>query len=242
MKKVSRIMAVIAVLALCASLCGCNMLDELRETRATITQEGNIKLYDGSEYILLPECEYLAPDFGDFNLVYVVEEEIPLLLTQTSDTVFLKSVDGLFLQNYTDDFFEIYCRSDAYESVVERMESGISDGFYGYWYFDNEEGDDGFYMLSQAQTEAIAEVCSQEPEILPEAAALDYEYMAMLCYCSKDMLFQQNTVNICLLNGRYYVAKYDMERTALYSVPDAFTQVFAQMMEKQIESDGYWLD
>ena len=86
------------------------------------------------------------------------------------------------------------------------------------------------------------QVCTtQEPENLPEAAMLDYDYMVDLYFCTADRLFRENTVDICVIKGKYYVVDHG-DVTTLYSVPVELTDTFAGIMEKQVESDSYWED
>lgn len=240
MKKVRRIASLLVVLGICLSLCGCNVLEELRAVRASFTTGGVIKLYDGTEYILLPDCKELNPIFTEYELIYVVEEELPLLLTVFSDNYFTKSDDGLFLQAYTEEGIIYYCRADAYDGILARIKNGFTAEIYCYTYYDYENDEEFLYTLTQAQADAVMQVCTtQEPEILPEAAVLDYCYIADLYFCTSDKLFRQNTVDVCVIKGKYYVVDYE-DTTTLYSVPAELSETFAQIMEKQIESDSYW--
>ena len=242
MRKSIRILSLLMVLAMCFSLYGCDVLDDLRETRASIAEDGTIKLADGSEYMPLPECEELTPDFYNCETVYVAEEELPLLLTFFSENAFLKTEDGIFLQSYTDEAVIYYCRTDVYDNVLDRINSGFTPEVYGYWYYDYENEEENFYVLTQSQAEALSEVYrTQTAEKLPEAATLDYEYIADLMIGTKDKLFMRDTVDVCVFNGKYYVVGYDFDATSLYRVPDDLSKEFAAILKKQIESDSYWL-
>lgn len=241
MKRTGRIVFLIAVLGLLLSLCGCGVLDELRTSRAMVTPDGVITLYNGTEYMLLPECQELSPAFTRFEQVYVVEEDIPLLLTVFSDNCLIKSDDGLFLQTFTEDGeFFYYCRSDVYDSVLARINQGFTPDIYCYSYYDYETEENLLYTLTQAQVDALIQVCAtQEPEILPEAAMLGDGYMADLFVCTEDKLFRQDTVDVCMIKEKYYVLSGD-DATILYSVPSELSPVFAGILEKLVESDSYW--
>lgn len=242
MKKTIRIVSLLTVLAICFSLCGCNLLDELRESRATVLADGTVRLYDGTEYKPLPECEELTPEFNEYEMVYVAAEDVPLLLTDFFyENCFDKSDDGLFLQAYTEESVVYYCRTDAYDSVLERINNGFTAEKYCYPYVDYEEAEYIYCTLTPAQAEAVAQVCqTQTPEELPKAAIVDFEYMADLYLCSGDMLFKRDTVDVCVLEGEYYVVEYGFDATTLYTVPEELSDVFAGILEKQIESDSYW--
>ena len=243
MKKAIRVLSLLLVLAICFSLCGCNALDELRESRASIMADGTIKLPDGTEYKLLPACKELYPDSNDFETVYISPEELPLLLTVFSEESFIKSNEGMLLYDYDDDRSSLicYCRSDVYDNLLDRIKKGFTPEACGYWYYDFDNEEDYFYTLTKAQEDAVFEVYrNQTPQQLPEAASLDYESMANLMLCTSDKLFMQETVSICILNEKYYVVDYEADTPMLYTVPDNLNKEFAAILKKQIESDSYW--
>ena len=232
MKKRIRLISAVAVIGMCLSLCGCKILDELQASRASITANGVIQLYDGTEYMLLPECRELSPDFSEYESIYIAEEELPLLLTSFSENYAEKSNDGRFLQVFTEETVVYYCRSDIYDSMLERINNGFVPEVYCYSYYDYESGNYILYSLTPAQANAVEQVyTTQKPEKLPAAATLDYEYMVDLYLYTNDHLFMQDTVDICLAEGKYYVVAYG---NTIYSVPDEQSPVFAEIMEKEI--------
>lgn len=240
MKKIVRIISLLVVLGLCLTLCGCSVLDSLKESRASITEDGVIELYDGSRYLPLPECKELSPSFTEFYSVYIVEDDLPLLLTVFSNIYLDMSDDKLFLLSYDSNTY--YCRSDVYDSILDRINNGYEAKKYGYWFYDYESSEDIFYPLTQAQVDVIKQVCdTTEPEILPEAAMLDWSSLADLFACSDDMLFMQDVADVLIYNGKYYVVDYS-DVTTLYSVPDELYSEFEKIMKKQVESDSYWED
>ena len=241
MRKSVKVLSLIISIIFCFSLCGCINLDDFRDIRASITKEGTIKLYDGSEYKLLPECEELVPDFfSSDEVVFVVEEEVPLLLTFISEASFSKSADGLFLQDDSVDSLVYYCRTDVYDSVLRRIQNGFSPELCGYYYFDFDSEKECFYSLTEAEAAAVNEVYKTvTPEKVPEAAELSYDYTASLCLSSKDKLFMKDFVNVSVLEGKYYLVNYDLNLTTIYNVPKKFEKVFESILKKQIESDKY---
>lgn len=239
MKKVTRILCLIAVFAMCLSLCGCSVLDDLRAMRASITPDGTIKLYDGTEYKLLPECEELSPKFTQYQEVYIVEEDIPLLLTTIRYIDCLnKSDDGKILLTYTENGAIYYCRSDMYDGILESIQNGFMPELCCYWCYDFENEENVCYTLTQEQWDALQLVCTtQKPQRLT-AALKESEHWADLYLYTEDRLFEQDTLDIYVYNGKYYVVDLDNEYS--YSVPAELTAVFEKIMEKQIESDSYW--
>lgn len=241
MKKRIKLLSLPIVLTMCFLLCGCNALDELRESRAVVAEDGTIVLADGSEYRALPECEELTPEIYNGGTVYVVKEDLPLLLTSFSHQSYFKSADGIFLQSYNDGSNIFYCRTDVYDKVLERINNGFEGEIYGYWYYDYKKEKDYFYKLKPDQAEAIENVlATQEGEQLSEVASLEYEYLADLWLCTEDKLFMRDAVDVCVLDGKYYVVDFGLENTTLYSVPDELTETFKEVLEKRIASDSYW--
>lgn len=231
-----------AALVLCISLCGCVDLDELRGMRATMTEEGNVKLADGTEYKLLPECEELSPKFEEYLSVYITQEDLPLLLTTTSENYLDKSDDGLFLQTYFegDGYYKniYYCRTDIYDSVVDRIENGFTPDYCFYWYYTDMQTT---YTLTQQQWDAVEQVyTTQEPKELPAAAMMEWEHCASLILCSEDGLFQKGMVDVCVYDGKYYLEDYDGEQCLVYEVPSELNSTFEKILEKQVESDLSW--
>ena len=235
MKKVRRLLSLIVVLGLCSCLCGCSYLDELRASRASFTASGSVQLYDGTEYILLPACKELQPVFTEYETIYLAPEDLPLLLTSFAGDYAIKSDDGQFLQVYTGYDFAYYCRSDVYDSVVTRINEGFVAEAYCYQSFDYVLGKQMLAVLTQAQADAITQVLTdQEPETFPEAATLSYDVYMDLYLCSADQLFMQDTVDIGIIKGKYYVVSNDNDIT-VYSVPAELTEVFAQILEPLVE-------
>ena len=237
MKKMIRLISLLVILGLCVSFGGCKALDELRDSRGTITADGAIQLRDGTKYLRLPECQELAPDFGAGQMVYIVEEELPLLLTEFAEQYTPKSNDGQFLESLTGETAVYYCRSDIYDSILARINKGFVGEEYGYYYYDYELEDYAIYTLTPEQTKAVEQVCAtQEGHILPEAATLNYDTIANLYLCSQDQLFKRYVADICMTDGKYYVVTDD---NTVYDVPQDLSGVFEDIMEKQMEDYFY---
>ena len=246
MKKARRILCLIAAFAMCLSLCGCSVLDDLRETRATKTAEGNIKLADGTEYKLLPECEALSPMFTQFSEVYIVEDDLPLLLTFLSEEYLEKSDDGKFLQTYVienDGYYRdiYYGRADVYDSIVDRIENGFEPDYCCYWYYDYASEMQITYTLTQQQWAAVEQVLTtQEPTELPMAATMEWDHCASLFLCSTDGLFRKGFVDVCVYNGKYHFEVYEGDACFIYEVPAEMNATFEAILAKAVESDLGW--
>ena len=229
MKKTIRILSLFVVFGLCLSLCGCMALDDLRASRATRTADGLIRLSDGTEYKLLPECEELYVGQSDSADIYLAEEELPLLLTVFADYA-TKSNNGRLLRVYQD----YYCRTDLYDSVLARIQNGFVPEVYGYEYYDRELEDYQLCQLTPDQAAAVEQVyTTQEPEKLPTAARLQYDHRINLCLYSADYLFCRDTLDICLVEGEYFLVGDD---NTLYTVPAELSAVFTEIMAQKVGS------
>ena len=230
MKKAIRITALLTVICICFSMSGCMALDKLRASRAIMGPEDTIVLQDGTVYKLLPECKELSPDMGNVETIYIVDEEVPLLFVFFLGIVTEKSEDGRFLSKYSGMKNEYYCRSDIYYSVFQRIYSSFTPELYCYRYYDPKSFSDKLYTLTPEQAAVVERVyTTQAPEKLPSSARLEYDYRIDLIMCSSDYLFATDTVDICELNGMYYLF-YD---NTIYSVPEELNPVFDEIVAKK---------
>jgi len=244
MKKMKRVICFIAVFVMCISLCGCGVLDDIRESRGIYTAEGNIQLADGTQYAPLPSCKELSPFFTQYKELRVVESDVPLLLTSMMGAYFDISDDDLFLSAYINGESLYYCRTDLYESVLERIENGFTPEVYAYWCYDYTSGKNVPYTLTPAEQEAVNQVCdTQEPQVLPAGTYMSWDYGVFLYMCSADLLFSKETVEICVVGNKYYVVDETGADTIFYSVPAELTATFAQIIDTYIQNEAaYWND
>ena len=113
-----------------------------------------------------------------------------------------------------------------------RIKSGFVPEVYCYSYYEYQIGKNVLYELTPEQADAVNQVyTTQEPETLPAAATLDYEEKVNLYLYSSDHLFRQDTVDVCLVEGKYFLVAYG---NTLYSVPEEMSPVFAEIMAKQV--------
>ena len=229
-----KIFAFVLILSLYLSLCGCMALDEMRASRVIIVSDDVLRLADGTEYKRLPECEEFVISMYDKADYYAAEEDVPLLLLWSVGAWVSISRDGLALRNYDNNAY--YCRADVYDSVVERIENGVVTDVYGYWEFDAEVGGRVIRTLTSAQAAAVEQICAtQEPEKLPAAATLRYDYKQDLWLFSSDYLFRRDTLDLCLTNGEYFLVTED---NSIYTVPAELNALFAEILYEM--PDGDW--
>lgn len=234
MKKITRFLSLIVLLGILMSLCGCSYLDELRATRATIVEDGAIRLVDGTEYYLLPENEHFSPDFTNDAIIYAVEDEdVPLLLIDLFGDHGYKNQDGQFLKMYLTGSTQYYCRADSFDSMLARMNSSFTPELYCYDYYDSEIYEYQLYTLTPQQAEAVESVLAdQEPYALPTGAKLDYEYRINLYRYTSDYLFRQKSVDICYKDGTFYLVE---NGNMIYTVPNSLYVTFSRAVRKHLE-------
>lgn len=244
MKKTIRFISLFLAIVICLSLCGCVSLDELRATSGILTEDGIVKLYDGTEYKRLDNLGKLSPYCDLYDYVDIVKEEVPLLLVFSySKGYFLKGSDGNFLVDYDENGDEIwYCRSDIYDSVIDQIENGFVANKYCYPYFDYEKGESHRYLLTDAQANTVANILSiVEPEMRKSANIPIMDSYIDLYLTTDNMIFMEDIYDIGVIEGTYYIiVDVDDNNAKLYRVPDDFNDEFASIVKKQVEADEYW--
>ena len=239
MKKFTRILSLLLLVGMVLSLSGCSYLDRLRASRATFTEDGAIRLPDGTEYLLLPESLYFSPEISYDSPVYVVEdEEVPLLLIRSVGEHGYKTPDGQFISIYSNvtGTYRHYCRTDTYESIRDRINRDFEPEVCAYSYYDPSLREYQLYVLTVQQEEAIAYVLNNQRSYkLPGTVSLYYEYLADLRYYSQDFLFTKDAPDIFYNEGIYYVLYAD---TLYYEVPQELNSVFEAIMAAHVERIG----
>lgn len=244
MKKTIRFISLFLAIVICLSLCGCVSLDELRATSGILTEDGVIKLYDGTEYKRLDNLGKLSPYCDGYNSVYIVNEEIPLLLVSVNYVEsFTKSYDEKFILAFDERGNEIwYCRSDIYDSVVDEVKNGFIANRYCYPYYDYENQESHRYLLTDAQANTVANILSiVEPEMRKSENIPIMDSYIDLYLTTDNMIFMEDIYDIGVIEGIYYIiVNVDDNNAKLYRVPDDFNDEFASIVKKQVEADEYW--
>lgn len=245
MKKVKRISALLLAALLIFVLCGCDALDEMRHNQAFFDTDGNI-LWNGSVYRKLPACDYFVPQTNYETTVSVTEDDVPVLLSDMlSLSSYYPSDDGMFLRECDSEVY--YCE----ESVFEKIQNQILAPFvpdilcYSYDVFDEDfyDFETKYYTLTQEQAAAVAYVVENtEPTTMQEGMYLDNDWLVYLYACSQDMLFQNNTMDISVCGSTYYVHQYTDNGTLLFTVPEDYNAVFAEIVAVYLENEGAYLD
>lgn len=231
MKKKIFVFALAAVMLFL--LCGCDALDELRETRAEF--DGENIIYQGVTYVKLPVCPALNPDADYDNAVYVVEPDVPLLLISTHcQEQLYQSEDGNFL---VYDYKEtVYCREDMHAKVSKSIREGweYTKVYYHYYeYSDDWDTQVQKYMLTQEQIDALELLTTNvEPQKLDEGMQLQSDWRVSLYECSEDELFQRYSAQIAAVGSIYYLLIDDHQLNELaFKVPEGMVSIFDDITE-----------
>lgn len=224
MKKLSRILCVILVLALALSLSGCRELDKMKEAHAVLTEEGNI-LWNGTEYKKLPSGDGLEARYEGTMLVKVTEPDVPVLLSDSFGSHYLVTHDGMFIWDHSGE--APYCRADSYDDILSRIENGIeyTDYYYSYWRYNEEKDDTRYlnYLLTDSEKAALEKVVAAEPMSQPLDLAEFYmgdDVSITLRSCTEDMIFAEFAFDVLEMEDTYYVLENgDSENARVWEVP-----------------------
>ncbi len=245
MKRMFRLLCILLTLVfLCASFSGCMAIDDIRKEQAFWGKDNTV-IYMDKEYKLLPSSEYLKPQCNEYKIVSVTDSDVPLLLCFIFGEQFDLSDDEKFIYKEVTSSGpdSYYCRTDIYDEVLKKIENGFVAESYCYEYYDFENEDEKFRILSAEEISAIKSIKETvTPTAMPDVAGLDYEYMVSVEECTSDLLFRNYVYDLCVANGKYYLAEYKDGETLLYTVPEELSQTIAKIMQDQIESDSYLYD
>lgn len=241
MKKVMKLTALLlCVLFITASFSSCiyrSDIEEMRSEHAFWTEKGTI-LYGDDEYIPLPSCKYLNAVWYDMNTVYVTEADVPVLLSHTLGTMMPLSDDGVLLQDTDYSNGEIstyYCRSDKYDEVMARIETGNYFDGYTYAYFDGQSLK--AYHLTKDEVTAV-NATLESGKIKEPSDDIGQFYVTYLDASSDDELFSGEFGEIYCVNGAYFIYLYSDD--AYFAVDKKYTETFDNIVKGAlIEAEFY---
>ncbi len=247
MKKALKVISfALSIIMIVSLFCGCNALDELRTSVATVTKAGDIKLGDKT-YIRLPSSETLRVDYDiDFKSIYAVEKDVPLLLSGILGDSYMLNKDGTLLINDEIDENVIYCRSDCFEQIKNQIENGFVPSRYCYGYYKISEDDYGGkwveHTLTEQELSALKKVLSGKGEVLADNMNVLFDYIANIEYCSEDGYFYNYFCDVYILNDRYTVVTNNETETRTYDVPKELNGIFKNMVDEFVKNEQFWND
>lgn len=245
MKKTLKLISLVLVVIMIGSLfCGCDALDELRASVATMTETGDIKLGDNI-YKKLPETESLRIDYEqELKYVYIADKETPILLAPVIGVDYMTDKTGILLTSYETEENVFYCRSDYYEQIKEQIENGFKPSKYYYEYYkiadDDFEGDYIKRALSEEELNALKTVLSGKGKVLADNMNVLCDYIATIEYCSEDGYFYDYYCDVYIYNNTYTVVVQTENKTKTFEVPKKMNNIFKNMVEEFVQNEQLW--
>lgn len=231
--------ALLVILLLVLGLCGCDALDAMREAQTQYGEDGSI-LYKGVAYMLLPESEYLSPEYEVWEEIYVTDPDVPVLLSQAIYIERLAvSLDGNFLISMSDQ--AVYCREELYDSVFDQIVNGfeVAAMQYEYSVYDEEVGIHRrqTYTLTQEQWDTVYEVLETvEPVEVGRDWSINGQWYLYLYECSQDGFFKKGAMELVASENSYTLMLEDGEQTLAYLIPTEYKAVFAQIISTYVRA------
>lgn len=244
-KNVKRIFAFLLVLMQLVLLCGCDALDEMRQNQAFLNEDGDI-LWNGSIYKKLPACAYLAPLYGRDTVVYVTEDDVPVLLSSMfSKHRYYPSDDRRFLREYGYSEEVYYCEVSIYDAICARIQAPFEPDIVCYSYDvyqeDSYEYETRYYTLTQEQVDAIKLVVQNTaPTTMQDGMYLDSQWTVYLEECSQDMVFRRSTMEISCAGSTYYLHLHTDNGQLLFTVPEGCNAIFGEIVKEYVDAEYYY--
>lgn len=241
MKKTTRLLAFLLVIALCLPLTGCKALEDMRSHQAYRQENGSI-LWNGTEYkpietrdITLNLTQDLTQD-DEIEEIHVTKSDVPVLLSGMFGTIFGSYNDGLFIGEYYSSV-GIYCRADQYDAVLERIAIGFTPDKICYDYYLYDKNDfyigDAQYVLTAQQKKQLLELSETlEPAEMQEGMYLESEYTVSLYGCTEDGLLRSELFDIVQAGQQYYIDDWEN----IYLVPKEYNELFDAIVETYLEN------
>ena len=216
MKRYTRWVTLVAVVAVCLSLCGCARLDEMQAKHAVWLKDGSI-LWSGVKY------KPIEMDFSvDVNLrrfedrVTVTAADVPVLLSEEYGRTLDADVESGFIYGYAPPLGHnyLFCRADIYDEVSEKVGDSFKFAGYCYDYYTYESYDrkNGFsteektYYLNVAQEYDISYVVDTAMYYF-EYDDFKSDYEVMLYSHDELDLYRNFEMRLAYSEGSYYVIR-----------------------------------
>lgn len=230
----TRVISLLLVCCLCVALTGCGALDEARARHAKWSETGTV-LYGETEYLPIEHSEYLYPSINTLNnSLRVTEADVPVLLSLFLQELLYRSDDGIFLESYETGL--LYCRADYYDEVSKKLEKGFDTVGYCYDYYTYDEETYAYteytYRLTDEEAAAIDVVLATgTAKTIFGIEGVNYDYGVELMSCDESTFFRYYMLDVCSINGVYYLIGPDGNNYWSIPVPTWYASVFDAMMK-----------
>ena len=211
LKQILRFTAIIAIISMMAVVfCSCDRLDELRESRATFTENGIS--YKGNEYVKIQySSHFLSLTSNDIISLNITDEDVPLLLSG----IYPYGTSG----EYEKSHEIIQCDGSFYvgkkyyshfKDVIESPAEGLSTyGIYNYSQTDMSKAAE--FLVVPDEVKHVLDEARQKIQN-GDSYELDYadysEYgteVVFLCCDSLGVMTDYQEYNMSVIGGKVYI-------------------------------------
>lgn len=247
MKKSKRWIALLLALLLCASLCGCQELEDMRANHAVWQEDGTI-LWDGVVYRELADVPEEYQHVVD-GMIFVTEADVPVLLSEEFGTNWTVDTDRGLLHSWNHNGQEtFFCREDRYEEMAEYFqkyfdkELVMDTYFYTSWPVKHEQqAEEETYFLSDSEKAAVDMLLNgSEFVVLKDQDEFfgsfeDDEFCVTLGRCDEKFLFVEHyVVEIVSKREGYYLFLDGRLATVPAEYNDVFRNIVADFYENEV--------
>ncbi|MBO5089342.1 MAG: hypothetical protein J6C27_00310 [Clostridia bacterium] len=218
MKHVKKLLCLALTVLLCFSLIGCNAIDKMRDAQIHFNDDGNLE-YDGNEYKQLPPCSAFSPNITYSTNLYITDKDLPVLLSEQFGGRAYLTKDKLYINSHSysssDGTTAFFARTDIYDSIAERINSGnYFEGFCFYYSYWDDSDEIGSYMqkekiISEEAEKAVKEVITTTaPDESIDIDLLSQYAVTDLYACSNDLLFSEYSATIYKTDKFIYITAF----------------------------------
>ena len=247
-KNFKKIIAILSVLTLLFSLCGCSTMEEIKATHAYFKADTTgVIIYQDTEYLALPKYENFSPNLDDSLYIYITEEDEPMLLREyisLGDHVNISEDHNILICGYECvPTPRAYCRADVYDDMIKLLEQDHPLNGYCYQYSEWDENDNlttNYHILTQAEIQFVASLMSEEnTNVIPrdDFNIMENDEILMVTRCSEDMMFKDEAYEIFKGwdDGNYYLRSTNSS-DPVYQVPAQNIVEFEKIFEPAINA------
>ena len=216
MKRYTRWVALVAMVALCLSLCSCSRLDELQTQHAVWLKNGSI-LWNGVEYKPLRTDFEVDINYRRFNdCVTVTTVDVPVLLSEEYGRSLDADVESGLIYGYAPPLGHnyLFCRADIYDEVSEKIGESFKFAGYCYDYYTYETHDNAKDLYSVEKTYYLNVAQEYDISYVVDTAMYFFddenfksEYEVMLYRHDEMDVYRDFEMRLSYSGGSYYVIR-----------------------------------
>lgn len=243
MKFWKRILTVCLAVMMLTSLCGCKILDEMRDEQAFLQEDGSI-IWKGTTYLQLTSAmtEYLYPKLSEETL-YVTTPDVPVLASPLElEFHGQPSKDGMLLQVYTNaGELTYYCRKGDYDTLMKRLSGEFPADVVCFFYTALEFGEyvERHYTLTPEQNSALKDTFENtEPKAASKVGTIQDGTSIYLYQCSADLLLRRSNALVTKTADQYVLQIPVENDVLLYLIPQTHHKAMESLFKAY--EDAMW--